>query len=100
MATYLELFSARNDSDLQDKVVVAVTIAAEAIRTDVSPPTNQAQREAWAVGALSNPTSKMDEMLWAIISTNKDATLSAIVGASDSAIQTNVDAAVDLFAGS
>ncbi len=100
MATYLELYSARNDSNLQDKVMVAITVAAEAIRVDVSPPANQTQREAWASAALANPESKLNEMMWALIAANKDATLNNILEASDASIQTNVDDAVDLFAGS
>ncbi len=100
MATYMELFKAQNDSDLQDKVAVAVVVAAEAIRTDASPPTNQAQRLQWAKDAMADPKVEAGRMMWAILATNKDAALSQILGASDTAIQTQVDAAVDLFAGS
>jgi hypothetical protein len=100
MATYLELFNLRNDSDLQDKVVVAVVIAAEAIRVDGSPPANQAQRLVWAGTAMENPKAEAERMLWAVLAANKDATVATIQAATDAAIQTQVDAAVDLFAGS
>lgn len=100
MATYMELFGAKGNSDLQDKVAVAVTIAAETIRTDGSPPGNQAQRLLWAAGAMRDPVGEAKRMLWAVLATNKDATLSQILAASDAMIQEQVDAAVDLFAGS
>ncbi len=100
MATYMELFNVKNNSDFQDKVAVAIVIAAETIRTDSSPPTNQAQRLAWAQNAMDRPVEEARRMLWAVLATNKDATVAQIVGASDTEIQTQVDAAVDLFAGS
>ena len=100
MATYMELFGAKDDSDLQDKVAVAVVVAAESVRMADPPPTNQAQRMNWAKGAMADPKSEARRMLWAVLAVNKDAILTQILGASDEAIQTQVDAAVDLFAGS
>ena len=100
MATYMELFSAQNSSDLQTKVAVAVLVAAEGIRADPESPTNQAQRLSWAKTAMADPVAEARRMLWAVLAVNKDATLTQILGATDAAIQTQVDAAVDLFAGS
>ena len=99
MATYMELFGAKGNSDLQDKMTVAVVVAAESIRTDATPPTNQVQRLAWAKAAMTDPLSEARRLLWAVLAVNKDATLTQILEASDTAIQTQVDAAVDLFAG-
>jgi len=100
MATYQELHSLNNNSDLQEKVEVAVVVAADTIRTDGSPPTNQAQRLVWAADAMANPKDVAKSMLWAVLAANKDATIANITGATDAAIQTNIDDAVDLFAGS
>ncbi len=100
MATYMELFSIKNNSDLQDKVTVAVAIAAETIRTDSSPPANQTQRLVWAQNALAHPVEEAQRMLWVVLAANKDSTLAQIVGVSDTLIQEQVDDTIDLFAGS
>ena len=100
MATYLELFGLKNDSGLQDRVTVAVIVAAEGVRTDASPPANQAQRLAWAGTAMADPKAESVRMLWALLAANKDATTAAILAADDATLQSKVDAAVDLFAGS
>jgi len=99
MATYKELYSLKNDSDFQDKIAVAVVVAARTISEDSSPPANQPARLIWAEKAMTNPKSVSGPMLWAVLAANKDATTEQILGATDAAIQTNVDAAVNLFAG-
>lgn len=100
MALYLDLHRLKNNSDLQDRLTVAVVVAAETIRTDVSSPTNQAQRLIWAAAAMANPKAESVRMLWALLAVNKDATVAAILAADDTTLQDKVDAAVDLFAGS
>lgn len=100
MATYQELHALKNDSDLQEKVEVAVVVAADTIRTDGSPPANQAQRLVWAKAAMAAPKSTAQAMLWAVLAANKGVSVDGIKTAGDAAIQANVDAAVDLFAGS
>ena len=99
MAAYLELYGLKNDSDLQDRVAVAVIISAQTISEDASPPTNQAARLAWAAEAMVNPKATAVPMLWAVLAANNDKTTAQILAATDAAIQANVDAAVDLFAG-
>jgi len=99
MATYLELLGVSQDETLNKKVRVAVIIAAEAIRTDGTPPTNQAQRLLWAKSVFENPDAEAKRMVWAVLAANKDATTAQITGATDALVQTNVDAAVDVFAG-
>lgn len=97
MATYAELFELRNNSGLKNKVTVAVIVAAEAIRSEGTP---TAPRLAWAKAAFENPKKEAERMLMAVLAANKDADASAIAGASDSTIQTQVTAAVGVFAGS
>lgn len=99
MATYEELFTLKSNDALRNKVSVACVVAADAIRSDPSPPGNQTNRLLWAAAVMANPQAEADRMLWAVLATNKDQEVASIQGASDSAIQTNVDAAVDLFAG-
>ena len=99
MATYDELFALGVHTGLRNRVTVAIEVAAEMIRTE-SPPANAAQRKAWAKDALSNPGAKAREMLFAVLAARKLNTVAQIIDASDSDIQANVDAAIDLFAGS
>lgn len=97
MATYAELFELRVNSELKNKITVAIIVAAESIRSETTP---TAPRLAWAKGAFENPAAEADRMMMAILAANKDATPAAITGAADAAIQTQVDEAVNVFAGS
>lgn len=98
MAIYLELFSAAADSDLQDKLVASVEIAAIEIHDEDDATVNHANRLIWARQVLQDPKSKGQQMLRAVIAINRALTLAQILGASDGAIQTNVNDTVDLFA--
>jgi len=98
MATYNELRGLFNSSDLKNRVSVACIVAAETIRGEDVGTTNHTNRLAWAKQAFSNPNGMATQMLMALLAANKDAAVAAIEGASDAALQTKVDAAVDLFA--
>lgn len=99
MATYAELFGFFNESALRNKVAVAVIIAADKIRTETPPP-NSALRLVWAKRAFENPMQEAESMLKVLLAANEAAAPSQITGASDTTIQTQVDAAVNVFAGS
>lgn len=99
MAAYVDLFALKNNSVLQDRILVAVAVAAEMIRTDESPPANEDQRLAWAGQAMLDPKAEAQRMLWAVLAANKDATTAQILDADDATLQSKVDDAVDLFAG-
>lgn len=95
MATYAELADIYSDSgfgSLQQKTRVAVVVKATAL-LDLAAPT--ALQVDWAKVALKNPAVAAEDVLWYIIAANKDFTVAQITGASDTAVQTNVDAAVD-----
>ena len=47
---------------------------------------------------FTSPRAAADEVMWSVIMANKDFTVAQILGASDTAIQANVDAVVDHFA--
>lgn len=98
MATYAELVQAFGDNTLRTKIMVACVVAAEGVRTAVVPPTNQAQRLVWAKRVFENPRAESERMVWAVLAQNSGATLAQITGASDSLVQTAVNAAVDVFA--
>lgn len=98
MATYEELFSLKNDSMLKNKVLTACIIAAETIVGEDGETANHAHRLIWAAAVFGNPRNESDRMYWAVLAANKDLDIATIQAANDAAIQTNVDAHIDLFA--
>ena len=98
MATYLELYAQRNQQQLLEKVTVAVVVAADAIRTEDAGTTNHANRVKWAKEALDNPVRMAERVIWLVLAANKTATMQQINDASDSAIQTAVNAVVNVLA--
>jgi hypothetical protein len=99
MATYLQLYSlADQGGDLFQRITAACVIQANVIRTE-TPPTNSAQRLAWARKVLTDPKSVAREMLWAALAQNSALPLAQITGATDADLQTAVANAVDLVAG-
>ena len=94
MATYLELFALRSNSDLQDKIAVAVAKKAQAL-LDGETPTTAAV--AWAQEAIQNPKTKADALINYVLVKNSEMTTAQIVAASDAVIQTQVDTAVDVL---
>ena len=98
MATYTELHELGSDQTLIDRVETAVIIAAHGIVGGSA--SNQAQRNKWAKTALESPRGTAKHMLPGVLAANKELSVATIQGATDSAIQNNVDALVDLFADS
>ena len=98
MATYLELHGLRADSDLRYRVQVATWIAAEAIRVEDPATANHTNRVIWAKQVLGFADQHAEQMLCAVLAANHGLTVAQITGASDAAIQSAVNAAVDLVA--
>lgn len=98
MATYAELYGLRNNSALRNRVLTACVITAETVMNEVDTTPNHANRLIWAASVFANPASEANRMFMAVLAANKDVTIAQIQGASDAAIQTNVDDHVDLFA--
>ena len=98
MATYTELYDLSNNSALKNKIAVAVVIAANMIRTESDQTANHVNRLLWAKGALENPLGEASRMLWGALAQNSGLTVAQITGATDAALQTAVNNAVDLFA--
>ena len=98
MATYQELLSAAQNDVLRHKVRVGCLIAANTVMGEDVATLNHSGRMAWARLVYENPATAGEKMLWAVIAQNSGAPLAAITGASDAAVQTNVNAAINLFA--
>lgn len=97
MASYQELYDLRSDSTLRNKVAVAVAVKAQTLLDGASPTAGQV---AWANNAISNPVGKADTLMNYVLAANKALTVAQITGATDAAIQSNVNSAVDkLIAG-
>ena len=99
MATYLELFTLRGNPDLSQKIAVALTIAADTIRGEAGSVNGHALRIAWAGRILNGLDREAEKALRLLLAVNKVNTVAQIQGASDSAIQSNVDAVVNILAG-
>ena len=90
MATYLELRQVFNDSDLTNKVAVAVLISIG----DILAATPTAADKAYAAKVYANPQAEGRVVVMAVIAANSSATVAAIQSASDAVIQGQVDAVV------
>ncbi len=86
MATFLELKGLMTDSDLQDKVQVALIIGVQAV-LDGTPTVDD---EKYAAHVFSNMTGEGSKALASVLAQNKAATVSGIKGASDSAVEAQV----------
>ncbi len=98
MATYIELRSLFANSPLKNRIEVACIIAAETIRNEEVGTPNHANRLIWAKKAFVQLATIRDQMLMALLASNKTASIAAITGILDEALQTLVDDAVDIFA--
>lgn len=106
MATYLELRGLFSDTDLRNRVEVAIAVAASLIATgadDTSPPWDQAagahdKRVAWAAAALKHTGRERDRVLKLMLAQNSGQTVANIQSASDASVQNNVNEVVDMIA--
>ena len=98
MASLEELYNLgqgnTSTNTLLNKVTAAIAVKAHAITQEASP--NQVRRD-WALEALGGPDTDARRILNYVLAANAGATVEQIEGATDTAIQTNVDAAVDFF---
>lgn len=98
MATYAELLTLFSYTPLANKVMVACLVAAEVIRSEDVATTNHANRLMWARRVFTDPKMAAHKIMMALLAANKDQSVAAIQSASDASVQTQVNAAVDLFA--
>ncbi len=98
MATYTELHTLRGSSSsdaLKQKIVVATAIKANLLAK--ANPT--AAQKAWATDALASPESFLLTVMNYILADYNTATTGQITGATDSQVQTAVNAVVDTLLG-
>ncbi len=94
MASYEDLFRLSSNTDLRNRVAVAITIEVETLRS--AAPTDE--QKWWMKQAIERPELMARRMIWALLAANKDATVANIIGATDTTIQTAVSNAVSIFA--
>jgi len=100
MATYAELLNIANTSDgFKQTIKVAVVVACDVIRAEADATPNHAARVSWARATLQDPDTAASQMVLAVLAQNRTLTAAQITGASDAAVQTAVNAAVNLLAG-
>lgn len=90
MATYLELRNLFDDSDIRNRVESAIVIAANNLLQG----TPTANDRAWIVSVIGNYKAEGRKAFMLVLAANKDLTLVNIQNATDTAIQTQVDAIV------
>lgn len=90
MATYSELRSLVSDDDLRHRVETAVIIAAEA---ELAASPGSVAGRAWGLNVLRDAPGWGRIAFLTVLAANQSATVAQISAASDTLIQTNVDAA-------
>ena len=98
MATYIELRQLYSHSGLTNRIEVAVIVAAEKIRTEAFDVPNHANRLTWAKNTFSSTQRVADQMLMALLAAHRASTVQQLIDVTDEALQTAVDAAVNIFA--
>lgn len=91
MATYLELRGLFSDADLSNKLDIALIVSANDLLSGA--PT--AAQQKWAAHVFNSPRGESQKALMAVLAKNKALTSAQIQGATDSAIQAQVDSVVD-----
>lgn len=95
MAELLEIRQQFANDDLRNKVTAATVIAANNLLSGA--PT--ADEKAFAKSVFESPNAMGSIVTMAVLAANKDATVAQIEGASDTTIQSNVDAVVPNLVG-
>lgn len=93
MAGYLDLRGLFSNSDIINKIDIAVIVAANNVI--VGTPT--VGQKKWAAFVFDSPRVESKKALMAIIAKNKELTINQILSATDNAIQSQVDSIVDLL---
>lgn len=94
MATYTELYDLYSDASLRNKITVAVTKKAQSLIDSATP---TAAQVTWAQEAIQQPAEKAETLFKYVLAKNSTLTVAQIKGATDSAIQSQIDAAVDVL---
>lgn len=98
MASYIDLYKAYSNDELRNRIQVASIILAEQIRLEDPATGNHSNRLSWAKACLENPEAEAKRMLWAYLSYQSAAEITAITGAEDGEILAVVQKIVSIFA--
>jgi len=90
MASYTELRGQFGDDSFRNRVTMATIIAAN----NLLEATPTAADRAWASNVFTSPDAQGRIVYMAVLAANKALTIVQITGATDAAIQSNVDAVV------
>lgn len=85
------------DAGLLPKIQAACVIACETIRNEATSTANHTARVAWAKTTLANPAAVAPAVLAAVLAQNTSLTVAQAQAASDAAIQTGVNNAINLL---
>lgn len=100
MATYAELFGLiATESEVKNKVKVALLVAAKTICDEADTIPNHAQRKVWAREILNNVDSQIDKTFQILVASFRAQTIVGIQSATDTTIQQAVDSSVNFLAG-
>ena len=97
MATYQELHDLTHSAALLNRVMTAVAVAAEEIRSEAPSTTDHVARVRWAQQALRNVDGTARGLMWIVMAQNRQFTVTQIEGASDAALQAAVNGAIQLL---
>ena len=97
MAEYAELVSLKNDDALKNKVEAAIADWGVRVRAEGAVPDHD-KRVTLATRTLGKERQQSDQIWLAVLMANKAASVAAIQGATDAALQTNVDTLMDALA--
>lgn len=95
MASYAELFDLlTRDGALMSRTSIALLVAADAIRANVSATVAQ---QKWATAVLSNPRAYAPSALALALVQNRNLSVAQLTSASDASLQSAVDGAVTML---
>jgi len=98
MATYTELYELGSNSALRNRITGACLVAAQAVMAEATATANHANRLLWARDAFADPNGMGQKMLMAALAQNAALTVAQITAASDAALLSAVQAAINVFA--
>ncbi len=98
MATLAELNTLVDSSELNEKIRGAVMKAAVSVAYEASDTANHANRVKWAKQALSDPIGIAAKVSRYVVGALASETLATITSSSDTTIQDNVNASINIFA--
>ena len=87
MATYAEIRDLFNNSDLKNRIEVAVIVYAQSLMSQ----TPSAAQKAWIAKVLQAPTAEAAKVMLGVLAANKGLSQAQILAAGDPAIQAQVD---------